>query len=493
MVLRDFFKPKSSFEPQERPLYLKNTLTGEKEEFVPIVPGKVRMYSCGPTVYNIQHIGNLRAFIMANILGRAFVYNGYDLNHVMNLTDVGHLVSDADEGEDKMEKRAREQGKNVQDIAKEVTRVFYQDLKLLNAKPKDLKFVKATDHIEEQIAFVKTLEEKGYTYTTSDGVYFDTSRFATYADFAKLDLEGLEEGARVEVNEEKLNPTDFALWKFSPKDEKRQQEWNSPWGVGFPGWHIECSAMSMKHLGKRLDVHTGGIDHVPIHHTNEIAQTESVTGQRYVNYWVHNEFLNIEGKKISKSVGNVVYLHHIIERNIPALAFRYLLLTVHYSTKMNFTWDALEAATSGYYKLMKFFVEKLRGRVGHVIPEYQEKFHQYINDDLDTPKAIALLHEMTKDENADKRDLKATFLEFDHVLGLGFNEASKKLLENLSTTKKIKVSDTPDHIQDLLDEREKARGEQNYARADEIRDQIQAQGYVIHDTSEGATVEKQSN
>ena len=475
-----------------KPIYLYNTLGREKQEFIPLVPKKVRMYNCGPTVYNIQHIGNLRAFILANLLRRMFEYNGYEVKQIMNLTDVGHLTDDGDAGEDKMEKQAKKEGKKIQDIAKHVTKIFYKDLEALNAKPKELQFPKASDHISEQIAFVKTLEEKGYTYKTSDGIYFDTSKFRSYGEMAKLDIKGLKEGARVETNKEKLHSTDFALWKFSPKDEKRQQEWDSPWGIGFPGWHLECSAMAMKYLGKRVDVHTGGVDHIPIHHTNEIAQTETATAQKYVNYWVHNEHVTLEGKKLAKSEGHCVYLYNLVDRSIPALAFRYWLLTAKHNTKVNFTWDAIEAAQSGYFKLQRYFVEKLGKKNGTVIKEYQEKFHTFINDDLDTPKAIALLHDIMKDETHDKADIRATFLDFDRVLGLGFAEANTKLLENLSGEKKLKVGEIPDDIQNLLKEREHARDEKNFERADQIRGELEQKGYEIVDSKEGATVKKVS-
>jgi cysteinyl-tRNA synthetase len=490
MVLRTFGR--KVVKHTGKKIFLYNTLGREKAEFIPIVPQKVRMYNCGPTVYNIQHIGNLRAFVLANLLRRMFEYNGYQVKQIMNLTDVGHLTDDADSGEDKMEKQAKEEGKTTAAIAKHVTKVFFKDLEALNAKPKDLSFPKASEHIAEQIAFIKTLEEKGFTYKTSDGIYFDTSKFRSYGEMAKLHIEGLKEGARVEANKEKLHSTDFALWKFSPENEKRQQEWESPWGVGFPGWHIECSAMAMKYLGKRIDVHTGGVDHIPIHHTNEIAQSETATGQKYVNFWIHNEHLTLEGKKIAKSTGHCVYLHNLTDRGIPALAFRYWLLTAKYNTKVNFTWDAIEAAQSGYFKLLRFFVEKLGKKTGAVILKYQQRFHEYVNDDLDTPKIIALMHDMMKDTESSKADLRATFLDFDQVLGLGFAEANTKLIENLAGEKKLKVSDIPDEIQSLLKEREYARSEKNFERADAIRVELAEKGYEIIDSSEGATVKKKA-
>lgn len=492
MVLRTFGRRAPKHE--SKPIYITNTLTKQKEEFVPIVPGKVRMYNCGPTVYDEQHIGNLRAAIFVDVLRRVFEYNNYKVKQIMNITDVGHLTGenegDADQGEDKVEKKAREEGAQVGDVVARVSTQFFHDLESLNARNPENPFPKASEHIAEQIAFIKTLEEKGYTYKTSDGVYFDTSKFRDYGKLGNIHLEGLEEGARIGKNTEKLHPTDFALWKFSPQDEKRQQEWESPWGVGFPGWHIECSAMAMKYLGKRLDIHTGGIEHVPIHHNNEIAQSETVTGAQYVKYWLHNAHLKLEGAKISKSAGRCVYLRQIVDRGFSPLSFRYLLLTSHYSTQINFTWDALEGAHQAYFKLMRYFVEKLGHKNGTVVPKYQKQFQTFVNDDLDTPKAIALLHDIMKDEGAKKEDIRSTFLDFDRVLGLGFAEANTKLLENLSGEKKLKVSEIPEEIQTLLKEREYARNEKNFERADTLRDEIEQKGYEVIDAADGATVKK---
>ena len=475
---------------EEKPIYLKNTLGGSRQEFIPIVPKKVRMYNCGPTVYGIPHIGNLRSFVFADSLRRMFEYNGYAVKQVLNITDVGHLTDDADDGDDKIEKKAKEEGKKASSIVREATKVFFEDLKKLNAKWKETKFPKASQHIHEQIAFVKTLEEKGYTYTTSDGVYFDTSKFKNYGKLGNIDIEGLKEGARVHVNDEKHNITDFALWKFSKEGEDRQQEWKSPWGVGFPGWHLECSAMAMKHLGKRIDVHTGGIDHIPTHHNNEIAQTESATGVQFSNYWLHNAFIKIEGKKISKSLGNTIILRNISDRGIPPLAFRYWLLTAHYSKPVNFTWDALQGSYAGFFKLHQYFAEKLGTKNGSVILKYREKLHSFINDDLDTPRAIALLHELSKDSKESKANIRATFLEFDRLLGLGFSESTTKRLQNMGGEKKLLVADIPEDIAQLLKERETARQNKDFATADSIRDQIEQKGFNLEDTDKGAKVTK---
>ena len=335
-------------------IYLKNTLSGEKEEFVPIVPGLVTMYNCGPTVYNKVHIGNLRAYVFADTLRRVFEYNDYDVKQVINITDVGHLTDDedlSDRGEDKIEKSARAQGKSAQEIARAITKAFFNDLKSLNVEMDDITFPRATEYIKEQIAFIKTLEQKGYTYRTSDGIYFDTSLFKDYGKLGNIDIKGLQEGARIGKNSERKNITDFALWKFSKKDEKRQQEWDSPWGVGFPGWHIECSAMSRALLGAHFDVHTGGIDHIPIHHNNEIAQSVCATNKKFVNYWLHSAHLMLNGEKISKSLGNVLFLEDLHAKGFTSSMYRYWLLTAHYSTQVNFTWEALDAARTAFTNL----------------------------------------------------------------------------------------------------------------------------------------------
>lgn len=478
--------------PESLPLYFHNTLTQKKDVFISIVPHKVRMYNCGPTVYDHPHIGNIRSFVFADTLRRILEYNGYDVKQVMNVTDVGHLTSDADEGEDKIEKRAKEAGQNVKDIVQTATDAFFIDLEKLNAKSTKTEYPRASAHIPEQIAFVKTLEEKGYTYTTDDGIYFDTSKFRTYGKLGNVDISGLKEGARVKQNIQKHNPTDFALWKFSPKSQKREQEWNSPWGVGFPGWHLECSAMAMKYLGKRLDIHTGGIDHIPIHHNNEIAQTESVTGDTFVNYWMHVAFITIEGRKISKSLGNTIHLRNIVDRGIPALAYRYWLLTSNYATPVNFTWEALEAAKEGFFKLHRFFVEKLGSKSGTPIESYQKRFHAFINDNVDTPQTIALLHELMKDTKHTKPDIRATFLDFDRVLGLGFKESNKKLLENLSGETKLSVDEVPKDIMELIGKRNEARQNKDFTKADELRGEIEAKGYHLVDTDTGTNVVKKT-
>jgi cysteinyl-tRNA synthetase len=493
MNLFSIFKSGKTESTPHKPIHLHNTLSLEKEIFESRKPDEVRMYDCGPTVYDTQHIGNLRPYVFADILRRTLEYNNYKVKQVINITDVGHLTGDnegdADTGEDKLEKAAKAKKRKVRDIAKEVTKDFFKDLERININTKSIIFPKATDHIRDQIAFVSTLEEKGYTYKTKDGIYFDTSRFKDYGKLGNINLEGLREGARIGEHGEKRNPTDFALWKFSPKNSKRQQEWESPWGIGFPGWHIECSAMAMSELGKQIDIHTGGTDHIPVHHNNEIAQTESITSKQFATFWLHNEFITIEGKKVSKSIGNTIYLRNIIDRGFSPLSYRYLLLTASYRSPINFTWDALEGAQTALFRLYKFFTEELGSQDGIIISEYKEKFHEMINDDLDTPKALALLWELVKDENIKKEDKRATILHFDQILGLGLAR-NKRTIQKILSLKVVSAKDLPEEIQNMLEEREKARKENNWEKADRIRDEIQKQGYRLEDSEKGPKIEK---
>lgn len=405
---------------------LYNTKTRTIEEFAPRKEGAVGIYSCGPTVYHYVHLGNLRAFVFADTLHRMFLYANYNLTHVMNITDVGHLVSDADEGEDKLEKGAKREGKTAWEVAKFYTDAFFKDIKDLNINVQEYHYPRATDTLDEQIALIQTLEQKGYTYTISDGVYFDTSLFTAYPDFAHLDIEGLQSGARVEENNEKRNTTDFALWKFSPKEEKRDMEWDSPWGKGFPGWHIECSAMSKKILGPHFDIHTGGIDHIPVHHTNEIAQSECANGEPYVNYWMHVNFLNDNEGKMSKSKGDFLRMETLYAEKIHPLAFRYLLLTVHYRSEMMFSLDALLGAQSAYNKLIAFVRDHYQETTGNILPDYLQSLDEALANDLATPEVIALIWKMIKDSTVANADKVATILTIDNVLGLNLLEESKK-------------------------------------------------------------------
>lgn len=432
------------------------------------------MYNCGPTVYNYAHIGNLRAFVFADTLRRMFEYNNFEVKQVINITDVGHLTSDEDTGEDKLEKSASLTGKTAQDIASYYTKIFYSNLSNLGIEINKITFPKATDNIKEQIELIKNLEKKGATYKILDGVYFDTSKLSSYGELAQLDIKGLKSGARIKTISGKKNITDFALWKFSNPEEKRQQEWDSPWGIGFPGWHIECSAMSMKYLGEHFDIHTGGIDLIPVHHTNEIAQSETATGKHFVNYWMHSNFINMESEKMSKSLGNIVTLENITDKDITPLAYRFWLLTAHYNTLINFTWESITASQTALDKLYNHITEYKDG--GKIDKEYQTKFNEYINDNLDTPKAIALLWKLIKDDSVSDEDKKATVFDFDKVLGLDFNN--------------IKIEIVPENILELAQKRNIARESKDWNESDELREELKNLGYKINDTDNGYKVTK---
>jgi len=462
-----------------------NTLTRKVEEIKPIKKGEIGMYSCGPTVYGRAHVGNMRAYIFADTLRRVLEYYGYKVKHVMNITDVGHLTSDADSGEDKMQKSAREERLSAWDISKKYTDIFFQDEKELNIlKPQIV--CNATDHIKEQIELIKSLEKKGYTYRTSDGIYFDTAKFKKYGDLAKLNIEGLQAGKRIDVGEKK-NKTDFALWKFSGENEKRDMEWESPWGKGFPGWHIECSAMSMKYLGKNFDIHTGGIDHIPIHHTNEIAQSESSTGNKFVNYWVHSEFLVLgEQEKMSKSLGNVINLDTIKEKGFTAMDYRYLCLAVQYRKRLIFGEEVLKSAANSMQRLKNKIIEIKEDNpkiieLNKLSPEskkYLEEFKESVFNDLNTPKALAVMWNMLGDNKVNNSEKYSLLLNFDRVLGLQMDKLRKE---------EIKVDDK---LQELLKKREEFRKLKKWQEADKIRDEILAKGYTILDTNEGPKLEK---
>jgi len=460
-------------------LYLYNTLTRKKEIFKPINPPFVGIYTCGPTVYNYAHIGNLRTYIFEDILKRVLLYNGYKVKHVMNITDVGHLTSDADEGEDKIELEAKRERKNAWQIAEFYTTAFKSDIKKLNILEPDI-WCKATEHIDDFIALIKVLEEKGYTYRTSDGIYFDTSKLPDYGKLAGQDIEEMLPGARIEYNPEKKNPSDFALWKFSPKNVKRQMEWDSPWGVGFPGWHIECSAMSTKYLGQPFDIHCGGVDHIKIHHTNEIAQSEAAYGKPMANYWLHGEFLVLGEKRMGKSEGNFITLSVLEEKGYNPLAYRYFCFTAHYRSPLKFTWSAIDSAQRALNRLYENIKKYPREDV-EFHKEYEEKFHLAINDDLDMPKAISILWELIRDDTITPEVKRATLIQFDKVLGL-----------SLDNPPEIKI-DVPEEIWNLLEEREIARKEKNWERADKIREEIKNRGYIIEDTPQGPRIKKLIN
>ncbi|MFC1505354.1 cysteine--tRNA ligase [Thermodesulfobacteriota bacterium] len=461
-------------------LYLYNTLSRKKEKFQPRFDDYVGIYTCGPTVYNFAHIGNLRTYIFEDVLKRVLLYNGYQVKHVMNITDVGHLTGDRDMGEDKMEKGAAREGKTAWDIAEFYTVSFKKDISRLNAIDPDI-WCRATDSIPEQIELVRILEEKGYTYKIGDGIYFDTAKFDGYTKLSHQNLDALHEGARVEKNPEKRNPTDFALWKFSPKDEQRQMEWDSPWGVGFPGWHIECSAMSMKYLGEHLDIHCGGTDHVDVHHTNEIAQSEAATGKKFFNFWIHGAFLNIQGgKKMAKTAGNFLTLDEtFVKRDISPLVYRFASFQTHYRKPMEFSDEALQAAQNGYLHLQNQIRHILRSEPSlneKVSSELKAKFLEAVNDDLNMPRAMAVVQETLKSDLSEGAKL-ATVLDFDRVLGLD--------LDKVDTAQQV-----PEAVQKLVEARVQARKDKDWALSDKLRDEIQAMGYVVQDTKEGMNVIK---
>lgn len=452
-------------------LSLYNSLTKQKEDFHPLNPGEVGLYTCGPTVYDYAHIGNLRTYIFEDILKRVLKYNNYQVNHVMNITDVGHLTDDADNGEDKMEKGSKREGKTAWEIAEFYTQKFQENLKDLNILEPSI-WCKATDHIPEQIAMVQTLTEKGYTYITSDGIYFDTTKNADYGKLVDLQNQELQAGARVDMGEKK-NPHDFALWKFTPEGEKRQMEWNAFGRMGFPGWHIECSAMATKYLGEQFDIHCGGIDHKPVHHTNEIAQTESATGiVPWVKVWMHGEFLNDQSGKMSKSKEDFLTLEVLKEKGFDPLAYRYFLLSAHYRKQLSFSFEALEAAQNGLNNLRR----KIAEIPDHVAKDqhHSEAFLAAINDDLNMPEALAVVWNGVKEGTLSME----TIIHFDKVLGLNLHQRD------------ITPEPIPDFIQKLVDERTEAREAKDFKRSDELRAKIQAEGYDLEDTKDGQKVKR---
>ncbi len=449
-------------------LKIYNTLTRKKEVFKPINKREVRVYSCGPTVYWYQHVGNMRAYLFADLLKRTLLYDGYKVKHVINITDVGHLTSDADEGEDKIEKAAKKEKKSAKEVAEYYFSVFNNDLKKLNVLQPNV-WSKATEHIKEQIELIKRLEKKGYTYRTSDGIYFDTSKLKDYGKLGKIKVEKLEAGKRVSMGE-KRNATDFALWKFSPENEKRQQEWDSLFGTGFPGWHIECSAMSMRYLGEHFDIHTGGEDHIQVHHTNEIAQSESATGKKFVNYWMHNAFLTKDGEKISKSKGGLYTISELEEKGFDPLSYRYFTFTAHYRRPLNFSLEALKDAQNSYERLKNIIVEIKDDK--KINKKYLKQFENAINNDLDMPNAISALWNMVRDNKAEGK-LKA-IKEMDFVLGLDL----------------LKKDNIPKEILGLAKERDRLRKEKKWDEADKIREKLKKKGYVVEDKEKGFNVKK---
>lgn len=471
-------------------LKLYNSLTRKIENFIPLKGKEVGLYACGPTVYNFAHIGNLRTYIFEDILKRTLMFDGYDVKHVMNITDVGHLSDDADTGDDKMEKGAEREHKTVWEIAAFYTEAFKNDLAHLNVLPPSI-YCKATDHIAEQIELVRMLETKGFTYKTTDGIYFDTTRLTDYGKLANLKGQSLKAGARVELGE-KHNPHDFALWKFSPQNQKRAMEWKSPWGVGFPGWHLECSAMATAYLGQPFDIHCGGIDHIPVHHTNEIAQSEAAAGKPLATYWLHGEFLLVQEEKMAKSGNNFITISTLKNSHKNILGYRYFILQAHYRKQLTFSWTALEAAIIGLEHLyetvwhIKSFTENETTIKKEIISEFSEA----INNDLNTPQALAVLHRHLSNFLTSGITYK-TILEMDKVLGLGIEngveEHERKIKDISRDYQKINLP-AADYI--LFEQREKARAARDWAESDRLRQELEKLGYYVEDTKEGTKIHK---
>lgn len=450
-------------------IQLYNTLTRKKEAFSSIHEGKVGLYSCGPTVYWYASIGNMRSFLFSDVLRRTLELNGYEVKQVMNITDVGHLTDDGNDGEDKMLVAMRREGKTAYEIAEFYTQAFFKDMAALNIKPANL-YPKATEHIEAQIDMVKRLEKNGFTYQTSDGVYFDTSKLESYGQLSGQRAEEKQAGARVEMGE-KRHATDFALWKFSPSGVQRDMEWESPWGVGFPGWHIECSAMSQEYLDVPFDIHTGGIDHIGVHHENEIAQTMGAEGVMEAHVWMHNAFLTMDGGKMSKSLGNIYTVQDLMDKGYDALAYRYFVLGGHYRSTLNFTFEALEAAQNAVRKLMHT-VRSWPEAGTQGCEALEDAFLAALNDDLNTPQALAVVWELIgADLPLDQKS--KTLLWMDRVLGLGLDQIMNTQIE------------VPEAVQALVEQREQARTQKDWAQSDTLRDAILAQGYVVEDSPDG--------
>ena len=464
-----------------------NTLTRKKEEFHSIDEKRVRMYSCGPTVYSYAHIGNFRTYIFMDTLRRVLKYNGYELKHVMNITDVGHLESDADEGEDKMEKAARKEKKDPYEIANFYTKIFLKDMEKLNIDKPEI-ITKATENISQMIDYVKEIIKNGYAYETSKGIYFDISKLDKYPVLSNRKLDDQIAGARVDVDPEKKNPYDFALWIKAP--ENHIMKWESPWGLSYPGWHLECSTMGRRFLGEEFDIHTGGVDHIPTHHENEIAQSKGATGKIPAHVWMHCEYLQVDGGKMSQSLGNTYTISQLQEKGISPLAFKLFCFTAHYRNKLNFTFEGVYGAQKALERLYDSYVKNVNGADDveeDVIKEYEEKFLSYINDDMNMPGAMSVVWDIARNTKKSAK-FANLLLKFDEVLGLDMKNAEKYLV-------KFKQNDSeelPAEIKKLVEERKNARAEKNWAKSDEIRDKIISLGYSIKDTKDGIIVKKEN-
>lgn len=467
------------------PLFLYNSAAQKKEPFAAQKPPLVTMYTCGPTVYDYAHIGNLRAFIMADTLKRTLIYNGYRVEHTMNFTDFGHLTDDADAGEDKMMKGLKREGKPVtlsamRELADTYIDAFLEDAASIRML-EPTHWTRASDYVKQQIALIKTLEEKGYAYATSDGLYFDISKFPTYGVLGNVDITKIKEGARVEANPEKRHPADFALWK------KGLLGWESEWGKGFPGWHIECSAMAMATLGKQLDIHTGGEDNKYTHHNAEIAQSEAATGKPFVRYWLHSAFMQIDNTKISKSLGNSISLRNLTDRGFSGEDYRYWLLTSHYRSNINFTFDSLTAAKKALFRLKRHLYEEYGKAKGAIHAQYRHRFLEAINDDLNTPKAIAVMWDMIADSSVSAGEKAATLRDFDAVLAIGLNDRPEDVIRELGVVPQNAI---PEDVAELIEQREAARAIRNWDEADRLRQAINFKGYIIEDSPQGPKLTK---
>ncbi len=470
---------------------LYNTLARKKETLKPVKPPQVLMYNCGPTVYQFPHIGNWRSFLIADFLKRALNYLGYQTKQVMNITDVGHLTSDADTGQDKVEMEAKKENKTAQEITDFYFQAFVEDGKMLNIIPAQV-MPRASEHIAEMIQLVQKLEKKDYTYQTSDGVYFDTSKFKKYGQLSGQSTQEKKAGARIELSPEKRNPTDFALWKFSPKDAKRQQEWPSPWGLGFPGWHLECSALSKKYLGQPFDIHTGGVDHIGVHHENEIAQSEAAHNKPQANIWLHVEFLQINQTKMSKSRGEFLTIKDLVKKGYNPLSYRIFILSAHYQKKQEFSWKAMNQAQKNLEKIYQ--TARRLNQYNHKgekpkkinLSSYRTKFKRSIRNNLDAPKILATLFEFLNETNqlidqkvinlSEARKILDLMIEWDRFLGI---EIEKNINQNETV---------PARIKEMVDQREEMRQQKKWTEADLVRQKIKKLGYQVEDTDQGPKI-----
>ncbi|MDO8521955.1 MAG: cysteine--tRNA ligase [bacterium] len=494
---------------RKTPVFLYNTLGAEKQEFtLPASAKTVRMYNCGPTVYDTQHIGNLSMFVFTDTIRKVLEYNNFKVKQVINITDVGHLTSDSDEGEDKMTKGLEREGReltlqNMLELGERYTNTFLGNLRELNINTEHIIFPRASGYVPAQIAMVATLVEKGFAYKAPDGIYFDTARYPAYGALGGIQENAHSEGARVAANKHKHSQADFALWKFSASSKGGSSSggkggpasggnilgWDSPWGKGFPGWHIECSAMARAVLGEQIDIHTGGIEHIPIHHNNEIAQSECATGRKpFSRFWIHRAHIQIESKKIAKSVGNVIYLSDIIARGFHPISFRYLLLGAHYRTPLNFSWEALSAAEKAYLRLRLMTDNYPAG--GEIHLQYQKRMRKRFNDDLDTAGALGVLWEMVRDNTLSHAQIRAGIMDADKVLGLNLGSIDEKATAACIKQfgKKVELAHLPDNVQAMIDERNIARAEKSWEQADLLRKNLEGMGYILEDSAKETTI-----